>query len=45
MISKALVSLAAGSALALILLSSAMATPVTLSDVERQEDLLEAFSG
>ena len=34
MISKALVSLAAGSALASILLSSAMATPVTLADVE-----------
>jgi RIO kinase 1 len=34
MISKAFVSLAAGSALASIILSSAMATPVTLSDVE-----------
>ena len=34
MISKALVSLAAGSALASTLVSSAVATPVTLADVE-----------
>jgi hypothetical protein len=34
MIKKAYVSLAAGSALASILLSSAIATPVTLADVE-----------
>ncbi len=37
MISKALVSLAAGSALASILLSSAMATPVTLTDIEGRQ--------
>jgi hypothetical protein len=34
MISKALVSLVAGSALASIFLSAAMATPVTLADVD-----------